>query len=53
MSNYSNKNSQIKHQINSIDKNIIKEINGPKGPEPTRYGGESPEWEKKGRVSDF
>lgn len=25
------------------------EINGPKGPEPTRYG----DWERKGRVSDF
>ena len=26
-----------------------KEINGPKGPEPTRYG----DWERKGIVSDF
>lgn len=26
-----------------------KEINGPKGPEPTRYG----DWEKKGVTSDF
>ncbi|WP_160937577.1 DUF1674 domain-containing protein [Teichococcus coralli] len=26
-----------------------KEIDGPKGPEPTRYG----DWERKGRVSDF
>ncbi len=26
-----------------------KEINGPTGPEPTRYG----DWEKKGIVSDF
>ena len=26
-----------------------KEINGPVGPEPTRYG----DWEKKGIVSDF
>ena len=26
-----------------------KEINGPKGPEPTRYG----DWEKKGIVTDF
>ncbi|KAI1296919.1 Succinate dehydrogenase assembly factor 4, mitochondrial [Halotydeus destructor] len=25
------------------------EVNGPKGPEPTRYG----DWERKGRVSDF
>ena len=27
----------------------IDELNGPKGPEPTRYG----DWEKNGRVSDF
>lgn len=26
-----------------------REVNGPKGPEPTRYG----DWEKKGIVSDF
>jgi hypothetical protein len=26
-----------------------KEINGPKGPEPTRFG----DWERKGIVSDF
>ncbi|MGD8384820.1 MAG: DUF1674 domain-containing protein [Lysobacterales bacterium] len=26
-----------------------KEINGPKGPEPTRFG----DWERKGRCSDF
>ena len=26
-----------------------KEINGPKGPEPTRYG----DWENKGIASDF
>ena len=25
------------------------EVNGPKGPEPTRYG----DWEKKGIASDF
>lgn len=25
------------------------EVNGPAGPEPTRYG----DWERKGRVSDF
>lgn len=25
------------------------EINGPKGPEPTRYG----DWEQKGRCTDF
>lgn len=27
----------------------LKEIDGPKGKEPTRYG----DWERKGRVSDF
>lgn len=26
-----------------------KELGGPKGPEPTRYG----DWEQKGRCSDF
>ncbi len=30
-------------------KPMAKEINGPKGPEPTRYG----DWEQKGRCSDF
>jgi hypothetical protein len=29
--------------------NRPKEIGGPKGPEPTRYG----DWERNGRVSDF
>ncbi len=28
---------------------MAKEVNGPKGPEPTRYG----DWEKKGIASDF
>ena len=32
-----------------IEKKKVKEIGGPKGPEPTRYG----DWEVKGRVSDF
>lgn len=27
----------------------LREIGGPKGPEPTRYG----DWEKKGRCIDF
>jgi homeobox protein ESX1 len=27
----------------------MKEVGGPSGPEPTRYG----DWERKGRVSDF
>ena len=29
------------------------EFGGPKGLEPTRYGRSTPEWEVKGRVSDF
>ena len=29
--------------------NVGKEIGGPKGPEPTRYG----DWEQNGRCSDF
>lgn len=27
----------------------VTELNGPKGPEPTRYG----DWERKGRCVDF
>ncbi|MFY9287210.1 MAG: DUF1674 domain-containing protein [Alphaproteobacteria bacterium] len=30
-------------------KPVLKEIGGPKGPEPTRYG----DWEQKGRCTDF
>ena len=35
-------------KLKSVEK-TPKEINGPAGPEPTRYG----DWEKKGIVSDF
>ncbi|AEG00543.1 protein of unknown function DUF1674 [Methylomonas methanica MC09] len=28
---------------------VVTELNGPKGPEPTRYG----DWERKGRCVDF
>jgi hypothetical protein len=28
---------------------LPKEVDGPPGPEPTRYG----DWERKGRVTDF
>jgi hypothetical protein len=31
------------------EKPLPKEVNGQKGPEPTRYG----DWEKKGIISDF
>jgi hypothetical protein len=30
-------------------KGTVKEIGGPKGPEPTRFG----DWERKGRCIDF
>lgn len=45
------KKKNIKKQISfKAKKNKhIKEIGGPKGLEPTRYG----DWEIKGRVSDF
>tara|TARA_B100000674_G_C37226864_1_gene639556 strand:- start:181 stop:336 length:156 start_codon:yes stop_codon:yes gene_type:complete len=42
------KPKSIKKKSSSTN-NKIKEIGGPKGPEPTRYG----DWEIKGRVSDF
>lgn len=34
------------HENKPVD---IKELNGPKGPEPTRFG----DWERKGRCVDF
>ena len=40
---------KINKSRRKIKKNTSKEIGGPKGPEPTRYG----DWEVKGRVSDF
>ena len=41
------KNRRAKIPNSNISK--PKELNGPKGLEPTRYG----DWERKGRVSDF
>ena len=32
-----------------VQPKLPKEIGGPKGPEPTRYG----DWEKNGRCTDF
>ena len=32
-----------------VDGETPPEVNGPKGPEPTRYG----DWEQKGRCTDF
>ena len=40
-----NKNDKKEYK----DPKNVKEIGGPKGPEPTRYG----DWEKGGRVTDF
>ena len=43
-------NKKSKNKISqSPAKPSPKEIGGPKGPEPTRYG----DWEKKGRCIDF
>ena len=42
------KEAEIRKKLKSVEK-TPKEINGPAGPEPTRYG----DWEKKGIVSDF
>ena len=33
----------------AVDGAMPPEVNGPKGPEPTRYG----DWEQKGRCTDF
>jgi hypothetical protein len=48
-----NKNSNNKESkddnVQQPSESSPKEIGGPKGPEPTRYG----DWEKKGRCIDF
>ena len=44
----SNKNKKI-NKLEKIKITSYKEIAGPKGKEPTRYG----DWEKNGRCSDF
>ena len=41
------KQPDLKKVKNSKD--VIKEIGGPEGPEPTRYG----DWERRGRCIDF
>ncbi|MAJ91404.1 MAG: hypothetical protein CMF40_04350 [Legionellales bacterium] len=43
------KNIKTEKETLKKTKNKQKEIGGPKGPEPTRYG----DWEKKGRCIDF
>ena len=51
MNNNTNKKSKKwnKDLFQSKPKKKQKEIGGPQGPEPTRYG----DWEKKGRCIDF
>ena len=44
-----NKDHVTKDKIETVIRKKVKEIGGPKGPEPTRFG----DWEVKGRVSDF
>ena len=46
--NFLNKNKKINNS-EKIKITSHKEIGGPKGKEPTRYG----DWEKNGRCSDF
>ncbi|OMJ29776.1 Succinate dehydrogenase assembly factor 4, mitochondrial [Smittium culicis] len=43
---------RIEYEYEAFEDNVnpdTKEVGGPRGPEPTRYG----DWERKGRVSDF
>ncbi|MBI4006328.1 MAG: DUF1674 domain-containing protein [Gammaproteobacteria bacterium] len=40
-------NIDLQKQQGSVDR--PKELGGPKGPEPTRYG----DWERRGRCIDF
>lgn len=52
LSKLTEKNStkkKLTSESNKNEKDWPKEVDGPKGPEPTRYG----DWERKGRVSDF
>ncbi len=43
------KNKQQSFQLNNGASANVKEVGGPKGLEPTRYG----DWESKGRCYDF
>ena len=51
MSENKKETANVKKPNEAIQKSSKKpkEIGGPKGPEPTRYG----DWEKNGRCSDF
>jgi hypothetical protein len=41
--------AEARRQASANAKPLPKELQGPKGPEPTRYG----DWENKGIASDF
>lgn len=41
--------AEARQAAREASRNMAKELGGPKGPEPTRYG----DWEKKGLISDF
>jgi len=41
--------AEARRQAAAAAKPMAREIQGPKGPEPTRYG----DWERKGIASDF
>jgi len=43
------KDKNLQGDLPEQDKDHPREIGGPKGPEPTRYG----DWERKGRCIDF
>ena len=49
MNKVTKKENKSNNKKNKNKNKKVKEIGGPKGPEPTRYG----DWEVKGRVSDF
>ena len=51
MSENEKETAKVKKPNEAVEKasKMPKEIGGPKGPEPTRYG----DWEKNGRCSDF
>ena len=49
MNKVTKKENKSNNKKNKNKNKKVKEIGGPKGLEPTRYG----DWEVKGRVSDF
>ena len=49
MNKVTKKENKSNNKKNKNKNKKVKEIGGPKGPEPTRYG----DWERKGIISDF